>query len=141
MEQGYQGSCLCGAIKFRIKEFMPQVGHCHCIMCRKFHGAAYSTFAGAKLEHIEWLSGSEKLTNFKAENGTTRQFCSACGSSLTFQGSKVSDSVEFALAAFDTPVDLTPDAHIFVDFKAPWSTICEGERQYAEGRSSTIRKG
>lgn len=37
-----KGSCLCGAVTFSVNKFKPLTGHCHCSMCQKFHGAAYS---------------------------------------------------------------------------------------------------
>ena len=32
------GSCLCADIAFEIDGPVDIVGHCHCSMCRKFHG-------------------------------------------------------------------------------------------------------
>ncbi len=33
------------------------MAHCHCSMCRKFHGAAFSTYGEAKIENFKWLQG------------------------------------------------------------------------------------
>lgn len=38
----YKGSRLCGDVVFSVTEFSPQMAHCHCEDCRKFHGAAHS---------------------------------------------------------------------------------------------------
>ena len=38
------GSCLCGDVAFEITGPVEQMGHCHCSMCRKFHGSAFATF-------------------------------------------------------------------------------------------------
>ena len=40
-----KGQCLCGSIQYEIDKVEPKMAHCHCSMCRKFHGAAFSTFA------------------------------------------------------------------------------------------------
>ena len=42
------GSCLCGDIAFEIDGPVDTAGHCHCSMCRKFHGSARAAadFAG-----------------------------------------------------------------------------------------------
>ncbi len=56
----YRGSCLCGVVRFEVDEFLPQVAHCHCSMCRKFHGAAYATIAGVRRElliRLRWGAG------------------------------------------------------------------------------------
>ena len=79
-----KGQCLCGGIKYEVDKLEPKMGHCHCIMCRKFHGAAFSTYGEAKRENFRWLAGEDLLTDFVSDNGVTRQFCKTCGSSLTF---------------------------------------------------------
>ena len=118
----HQGSCLCGKIAFSVNEFEPLVGHCHCSMCRKFHGAAFSTFVEVKLEHLTWLRGESELSSYQAENDTVRQFCQHCGSSLMFISpfNQQAKTVEMALACFDTEPPVTPDAHIYLASKVSW---------------------
>lgn len=118
----HQGSCLCGKVAFSVNEFEPLVGHCHCTMCRKFHGAAFSTFVEVKLEHLTWLTGESELRSYQAENGTVRQFCQHCGSSLVFISSfnQQAKTVEMALACFDTELPVNPDAHIYLASKVSW---------------------
>ncbi len=43
-EPPYKGECLCGSIKYEVDEIEAQMGHCHCTMCRKFSGAAFTTY-------------------------------------------------------------------------------------------------
>ncbi|MDJ0778042.1 MAG: GFA family protein [Gammaproteobacteria bacterium] len=57
MNQPYRGSCLCGEIRFEADGFRPRNGNCHCRMCRKFHGAAYSTFAEVARDRFRWTRG------------------------------------------------------------------------------------
>lgn len=84
MKAPYHGSCLCGVIAFEVDEFDEHVAHCHCSMCRKFHGAGFATIAGVPRSGFRWLSGREDLTEYTAVNGTVRNFCRHCGSSLFF---------------------------------------------------------
>lgn len=131
----YQGSCLCGAIQFEAGEFSPIMAHCHCRMCRKFHGAAYATFASTPSDQFRWLKGAELLASYQAGNGTIRKFCRQCGSSLIFvDPTQTDDMVEFALATLDEPVNAKPDAHIYTAYKAEWTEICDGLPTYPEGR-------
>ena len=120
----YHGSCLCGKVTFKARNFALQIGHCHCVDCRKFHGAAFSTFVDVAAEDFEWLSGEQLVTDFTAENQSIRQFCSQCGSSLTFRArTALGKRVEVALALFETSPEVNPDAHIFTDSKVPWIEI------------------
>ncbi|TFH41882.1 MAG: GFA family protein [Lysobacterales bacterium] len=142
MTAPYHGSCLCGVVKFEIDEFMPQVAHCHCSMCRKFHGAAYATFAGVNRSKFRWMQGEDALKGYTAENGTTRTFCRHCGSSLTFASPRASEEVmEIALGAMDEDIPVKPNAHIFVASGANWTVLSDDIPQYEQGRSSaTVMK-
>ena len=47
-----RGTCLCGGIVYEVNALEPKMGHCHCSMCRKFHGAAFATYGEAKRENF-----------------------------------------------------------------------------------------
>ena len=136
VKKPYTGTCLCGSIKYEVDEIEPRMGHCHCSMCRKFHGAAFATLGEAKTENFRWIEGETLLASYKASNGTVRRFCKQCGSSMTFTPSNDKDElVEFSLGALDSEIDIRPDAHIFTGSKANWSDICDDLPQYEEGRA------
>ena len=138
----YKGQCLCGSIKYQVDKIEPKMGHCHCSMCRKFHGAAFATFGEAKRENFHWINGEDLLQSYRAENGTTRKFCKQCGSSLIFEASDDSTGVvEFSLGTLDSHLDASPDVHIFVGSKANWSKICDGLPQFDGDRRSKLLKG
>lgn len=132
---GYHGQCLCGQIQYEVSQIEARMAHCHCAMCRKFHGAAFSTFAEAKAEHFKWLTGEDKLQSYVADNGTRRQFCSVCGSSMTFASAdNDSSSIEFALATLDEDIEVFPDAHIHTESKVAWISLCDDLPQYLKDR-------
>ncbi|MDH3692615.1 MAG: GFA family protein [Gammaproteobacteria bacterium] len=137
MTESYRGSCLCGTVKFEIDEFLPQAAHCHCSMCRKFHGASYATIAGVHRSNFRWLEGADALKRYTAENATTRTFCRHCGSSLTFSSPRApEEEVEIALGAMDGDVPVVPSAHIFVGSAANWTVLNDDLPQYEEKRGS-----
>jgi hypothetical protein len=137
MAGSFRGSCLCQAIQFEVDHFEPQTGNCHCSMCRKFHGAAYATLGEARSANFRWLRGQDQLKSYTADNGTTRQFCAECGSSLTFASPAADpDLVEIALACFDDEVPIRPDAHIFVSSGAAWASPDDDLPQFEAGRDS-----
>ena len=132
----YRGQCLCGAIKYEVDKIKSKIGHCHCSMCRKFHGAAFSTFGEANVNDFRWIEGKNQLKNYVASNGSVRQFCQNCGSSMTFaQSEEVSDLIEFSLGTLDSDLELSPDAHIYTESKASWVEICDDLPQYKKGRN------
>jgi len=87
-------------------------------MCRKFHGAAF-------------------LKTYLAPNGTKRQFCDNCGSSLTFVPSNdTGELVEFSLGTLESKIELRPDAHIFTNYRASWYELSDDLPQFTGDRDS-----
>ena len=131
----YRGSCLCGTVKYKVDKIEPNMGHCHCSMCRKFHGAAFATYGEARSEYFHWLEGEQNIGTYIASNGTQRKFCKTCGSSLVFVPSNDNGQlVEFALGTLDTEINEKPDGHIFVDSKAQWYDISDDLPTFKETR-------
>ncbi len=131
----YKGQCLCGAIKYEVDKIQPQMGHCHCSMCRKFNGAAFSTLGEADVKDFRWVEGEDQLKSYTASNGSVRQFCQNCGSSMTFAASeKPNGLIEFSLGTVDSDLDVRPDAHVYTGSKANWVKICDNLPQYEKGR-------
>lgn len=137
-QSNYTGSCLCGAIAYSVSKFEPLIGHCHCKMCQKFHGAAFSTFAEVKRVNLCWIRGEAMLKNYTATNRSIRQFCNCCGSSLTFSSrhNRKAGTIEIAISTLDDSSGLVPDAHIYTSSKAPWVEICDKLTKFKEYRSS-----
>jgi len=132
------GSCLCGSIQYSVDKIEKQMAHCHCTMCRKFHGAAFATFGEVRAENFHWINGEDILKIYVANNGTTRSFCGICGSSLIFSPSNdTGEYVEFALGTLDSKIENKPDAHIFTDYGVCWFKVTDDLPQFNEGRDST----
>ncbi len=135
MNKIFQGSCLCGKVNFEFDELLPQVAHCHCSMCRKFHGAAYATIASVPRSKFRWTKGKDALKEYSAENSTIRTFCRHCGSSLSFFSPRApSEVIEIALGTVDGDIPIKPDAHIFVGSGANWTVVCDDLPQFEEAR-------
>ena len=131
----YKRSCLCGQVQFEISGFGAIAAHCHCSMCRKFHGAAFASLAD--VTGLKWLAGASLLQDYNAPNGTIRSFCSHCGSSLGFRTTgQTREQMEIALVCFDEPIPVSIDSHIYTNYKADWYDITDGLPRHGEGRSS-----
>ena len=133
---GYHGQCLCGQVTFEADSFKTAMAHCHCSMCRKFHGAAFSTFGAVLKRSFRWLSGEELVAQYIAPNQTTRLFCSNCGSSLAFQSADDDDHLEIALATLDSSKGLEPDAHIYLESKVAWFEPNDSLQKCIKGRTN-----
>ncbi len=130
----YTGSCLCNAVQYEVQNLGKKMGHCHCSMCRKFHGAAFATFGEVAVSDFKWVKGENEIKSYQADNGTIRKFCNQCGSSLVFQSASDVGVVEFALGSLDTPISERPDAHIYLDSQVDWYQVEDSLPQYKAGR-------
>jgi hypothetical protein len=127
-----KGSCLCGRNRYEVDRFIPHATHCHCTLCRKFHGAAFATYGVAERAEFRWLSPGDELAEYIDSNGNRRGFCKHCGSSLTFQASGEDTTIDIALGTLDEAPGLSPSAHIHVASKADWVEICDGLPQFPD---------
>ena len=63
-----EGSCLCGAVRYRIRGELGPIALCHCSMCRKTSGTAFATNATVACAAFELLAGRD--LQFIRINGT-----------------------------------------------------------------------
>lgn len=123
-----QGRCLCSGIRYEIDGPLTEVDNCHCSMCRRFHGAAFATYAKVDVQHFRWLSGQELLTVYETTPGIGWAFCRVCGSSLGVPAhGKLGD---IALGTLDSDPGVRPTEHIFVGSKADWFQITDNLPQH-----------
>jgi hypothetical protein len=120
-----RGSCLCGAVRYEIGAAFEEMHHCHCSMCRKAHGAAFSTFARAAKDQLRIVSGEPQLKRFRSSAPVVRTFCAECGSRLFFEFDPLPEAIWIAVGSLDDDPQMRPEAHIFVASKAPWHEITD----------------
>lgn len=128
-----EGSCLCGAIRYRAEHTAGPMANCHCRMCRKAHGATYSTILPVKTAGFRWISGAGLLRQFESSPGKRRWFCSICGSQLISTRDGIDDSLLLRAGCIDGGYDSPPVAHGWVEFMAPWHRITDDLPQLPRG--------
>ena len=72
-----KGSCLCGAVKYRVTGEPTRFFHCHCSRCRKATGTGHASNLFLQPGTLEWLGGAEQLRSFKVPEAKrfTNAFC------------------------------------------------------------------
>jgi hypothetical protein len=126
------GSCLCGTVRYQIRGPIESIDHCHCSMCRRAHGSAFSTYGRIAKEALSFLSGADQLEHFESSDAVTRSFCGRCGSSLLFRHSAAQEFDFIAIGTLDDDPGVRPEAHIFVGSKAAWYSIEDDLPQHDE---------
>lgn len=105
----FTGGCLCGDVRLVASGRPYRVGLCHCLDCRKHHGALF--YAAAVFpEAAVSLTGETR-----AHEG--RHFCPACGSSVL---ARTGDEAEVPLGILDVPDRLRPTYEIWTCRREAW---------------------
>lgn len=125
----HQGSCLCGAIRFEVKQDLTTADACHCTQCRKWSGH-YLASVDVKRNALN-IHNDEQLAWYHSSKKVRRGFCKTCGSSLFFDplDQQKHDWTSVALGAFDKPTQAKLNLHIFVAEKGDYYELMDGVKQ------------
>ena len=113
------GGCLCGKVRFEAAGEPLRVGICHCLDCRKHHGAVF--YAAAIFDEQAVTVEGEP----HAYQG--RHFCPECGSSLF---AVTGTETELHLGALDEPNRFWPDYEVWTERREHWLPAVEGCKQH-----------
>lgn len=105
----YSGGCLCGAVRLVATGQPDRVGLCHCLDCRKHHGAL---FYAAAIFPSDAVTVSGETRDYAG-----RHFCPRCGSSVF---ARTGDEVEVHLGALDAPDRLLPTYECWTVRRESW---------------------
>jgi hypothetical protein len=117
------GSCLCGSVRYEISAALGVIENCHCSMCRKAHGAAFSTNAAVPSSAIRITAGGHLLTEYPSSPNRRKCFCSKCGSQLFIRRTNRPEITVVTLGTIDGDPRAKPVRHVFVASKATWYEI------------------
>ncbi len=111
------GGCQCGAIRFAISAPPVRVSICHCRMCQKATGAPFASFADVEKSDFAWTKG--KPAAFRSSSIAERDFCSACGTPLSFRRID-GPRIEILTGSFDRPDRVVPTRQYGAESRLGW---------------------
>jgi hypothetical protein len=124
------GSCLCGSVRYEITASLGDAEHCHCSMCRKAHGAAFSTNSVIPTEALTVTSGAALVSEYESSPNRRKCFCSNCGSQLFIRRLDKPEFTVVTVGTIDGDPRARPQRHVFVASKAPWYEIADALPQF-----------
>jgi hypothetical protein len=97
-------------------------------MCRRQHGAAFSTYADFDPGHFNWKTGAQLVKVYETGSGGGWFFCRECGSTLAGSDNGIITSI--TLATVDGDPGIRPESHIFTGSRAQWYEISDDLPQF-----------
>ena len=127
-EQGHDGGCLCGAVRYRVSGPTAWAAVCYCESCTKASGGIAVAWAGFKSDDFRLTKGG--IAVFESTPGVKRGFCVRCGTSLTYQKDPAklpgaSDDVYITTRTLDEPAAFPPEEHVFYGEHMPWLNVAD----------------
>ena len=124
----FTGGCLCGDVLIEASGLPYRVGICHCLDCRKHHGALFGATA--------IFPAASVTVEGETRSYGTRSFCPRCGSPVL---ARTGDEVEVPLGSLDAPDQLVPTYEIWTVRRESWLPPFALARRYARDRDATSR--
>ncbi len=121
----FAGGCLCGDVRLVATGLPHRVGLCHCLDCRKHHGALFHASAV--------FSEAAVTIEGEAREYEGRFFCARCGSSVF---SRSGDEVEVNLGCLDVPGQLRPTYELWTIRREAWLPPFPLARGYERDRDA-----
>ncbi len=141
MTQTHCGGCLCGDVRFVVAGRPLQVSVCHCRMCQRATGSAFSVepiflkerveFSGQPLSYYSHRSVDHgRMVHFS--------FCRRCGNRIGLTLERFPAVQIIYGGTFDEPSWVAPTSHIFTDsalswFELPAGVPCFGQHMLSPG--------
>lgn len=130
MAREVSGSCLCGAIGFKLHLPALVINNCHCTRCRKASGAAFGSYLHTYKDRFEWTNKNADIINFKPTEGDPRPFCSKCGSRVPLI--EAEGGVIIPAGTLDGDPEIRPYLNIYVGSKACWFSVSDDLPKFDE---------
>jgi hypothetical protein len=121
----FTGGCLCGSVRIVASGSPWRVGVCHCLDCRKHHGALFHASAV--------FPESAVTVEGETHSWEGRHFCPRCGSPVF---SRTGDEVNVNLGSLDAPDQLRPTYELWTIRRDSWLPEFAGMRRYERDRDA-----
>jgi hypothetical protein len=124
----FTGGCQCGNIRFVASGQPYRVGICHCLDCRKFHGALFHASAVFPRDAVT-IEG-------EACDYAGRFFCPRCGSHVF---GRTADETLVNVGSLDAPDQLKPTYELWTIRRESWLPPFPLTRRYERDRNAGSR--
>jgi hypothetical protein len=118
--------CVCGAVRLEIDVPAVWAWHDHSRASGHAQGSASVTYVGSWRSRFRVLDGGENIGRYEdAAAGTTRSFCTRCGTPLTYERARSPQMVNIPRALFSERTGREPRYHMYLGQTPDWAYLGE----------------
>ena len=121
-----EGGCVCGAVRYRVKNAPFRTGVCHCKFCQRRTGSAFGVGVYFKKEDFELLRGELSCYEHRSDESSRwlrMEFCPKCGATVTWTLELFPDGRGVAGGSFDDTSWLQIERHTWTRSSQHWVPI------------------
>jgi hypothetical protein len=111
-----KGGCACGKVRIEARGEPYRVGVCHCLTCRKVHGAPFNFYVVFPREAVT-VTGD--VTIFASSEHGRRYSCRSCGAPV-YSRYDHPDEIDLYPGSFDEPGLWQPSYELWRRRREPW---------------------
>jgi hypothetical protein len=112
----HKGGCACGKVRIEARGEPYRVGVCHCLTCRKVHGAPFNFYVVFPREAVT-VTGD--VTIFASSEHGRRYSCRSCGAPV-YSRYDHPDEIDLYPGSFDEPGLWQPSYELWRRRREPW---------------------
>ncbi len=111
-----KGGCACGQVRVEALGEPYRVGVCHCLTCRKAHGAPFNLYAVFPPEAVSFTGN---VIEFASSDHARRYACRACGAPVYSTYGREDEFYVYP-GSFDEPGLFAPTYELWTIRREPW---------------------
>ncbi len=117
--------CHCGVISLRVAAAPRAPINCHCGLCRRLSGSAFTTWVTAKVVEVT-IGGESALSEYQPTENLARLFCRQCGTHILTKDKRHPGILGIPAGLLEDLDVPPPKGEYFVSHKARWFSITSG---------------
>ena len=123
-DEKLKGGCICGQVRYQLKEKPLFTQACHCKDCKVLTGSSYVVNSSV-LENTLIIDGEVSTTKLTAGSGAASRafFCTKCGTYLYTDYDSAVGRLNVRTKTLDNSHKFPPQVHIFIKNKDPWLNL------------------
>jgi len=117
----FQGSCMCGAVRYAAEAEPIFTGVCHCTNCQKHTGSAFSCTVAVPKPTLS-ITGQTREFRHEGDSGkeVITTFCPVCATRLTSEATVMPGVVMIEVGTLDDRSVFDGTFHIYCASAQPW---------------------